>query len=207
MISNHRRSPIRLSASHARTAAVALFPLLAASALPGSAHAQLATLQDYLAAGYRLAQQTTVGGPFTGCTKDQQYTFADGSKFLCNNRRSAFEVNPRVQILESDDKTETVVLIAGVPYAGNLTQMHAGGVASASVGATADAPQLPGPASAGMGVGPIQSVQATESVKPIYSIKELHDQLVQQYRTLPMGTANETNQENTLPRLRQGSGS
>jgi hypothetical protein len=153
------RAPLRVVA-----AAVAAASACAVLASPARAQ----TAADYVAAGYALIRQTTLPGPFTGCEKDQVYTFADGSNFECTEHRTAFAVDPRVQFLLNGDETIGVVLIDSRPYAGQMVLLQ-GGVRSHSFITVTDAPDVAKPGMPSIAIGPIAPV---ETILPVQSLRD-----------------------------------
>ena len=163
----------------AKAAALALAIATAVAALPmRSTHAQ--TVQDYLAAGFRSVALTAVPGPFTGCRKGQSYTFDNGTIFTCTGKRSAFEVNPRVQLLTNAGGTDSVLFIAGVAYTGSIIEVK-GGIRGHAIQTITDAPELPKPLGFGMAVGAVLPIVPTRGILALQDITELRNEAVQTY--------------------------
>ncbi len=142
--------------------------------------AKAAQIQDYLAHGFRIERMTFVPGTFTGCVKDQAYSFADGSLFTCKTKRSAFALRPRVQVLISDDRAITVLLIGGRAYKGGLTMVR-NGVRTNPIPTVTDMPFGDAAARPPSAVAAIVPVEAIDPLEPLPDEQKLRSMAVQSY--------------------------
>jgi len=172
-------------ASVGRCAAAAA--LLGAFAVAPLALARAASGADYLAHGYRIRLLTVLPNTFTGCTKDKAYTFADGSVFVCKTRRSAFQLNPRVEVLVSGDGAATAVLIADRAYAGSLILIR-NGQRLDPIAVSAEAPASTAEAAPPMAVGAVRPIEPIEPILALPDDRKLQSDAVQSYPVRPHAT-------------------
>ncbi|MBS0559435.1 MAG: hypothetical protein JSR21_05220 [Proteobacteria bacterium] len=152
--------------------------MLAALAPFTRAYAQVA--DSYTAAGFQPVLTTTVAGPFTGCTKDQTYTFADGSRFICAARRTAFAVNPKATLLQNPDGTVSVLIIDGIAYAGAFTRAT-GGILTTPIPTSIEEPVPAKASQPTSAVGAIRPVDPITAIMSMRDIAGLRDEAIQEY--------------------------
>jgi hypothetical protein len=81
-------------------------------------------LDELLGRGYVVEAATTLPGPFTGCLRQHQLVFADGSVFACARNGSQLAVTPRAYILGLPGAPPSVVLLGSVILPGELLRLR-----------------------------------------------------------------------------------
>jgi len=177
--------------SGARAAERRLWPRLVAAiaVLLPIRNADGQTVDAYTGAGFQPVLATTVVGPFTGCTKDQSYSLADGSRFVCTRERTAFAVNPKATLLQNPDGTVTVLIIDGTAYAGTFIR-GTGGMRASPVPTSADPPEPVKPPQVSPAVGAILPTEPVTAVTPVRDIATLRNEAIQEYPPRSVRKAN-----------------